>query len=124
MRNIAPNAKICVDDVDYANQNFTNKDILTYFTSFCNDGSNDNDLKNIVKIHPVPFIDKLTIKGVENQNDSRIYIYSASGKQFSVKKTIIDNESLSFDLNKIPKGVYFVKIIVDNQVIVKKIIKK
>lgn len=119
---------ICVDDINYAYQKFTRKDIHTNFTNSCNSNPNNNfttsNLEGNIKIHPVPFINELTIKGIDTKNDFELYFYSANGKQFSVNKIITDDSKLSIETNEIPKGVYFIKIITSRETIIKKIIKQ
>lgn len=71
-----------------------------------------------INIFPNPFLDKIKIEGL---NDGRIVIFNLNGQ---IEKIInISKHSSLIDLSELYSGVYTIKIIFGNDLIVKKIIK-
>ncbi len=80
-----------------------------------------NDLKSMnIELYPDPVTDFLFIRGI--QKDKRITVYSVSGTK--VMEFIVGRENCLTDLSELESGLYFIKIEVDDQACVRKIIKK
>lgn len=73
-----------------------------------------------VEIYPNPTKDKIAISTNVSLKNSRINIYSVSGKL--VKTAIINNQS-EIDVSNLQKGAYFTKIYTEKGVLVSKFIK-
>lgn len=87
-------------------------------------GSDINDLEeNIVSVYPNPVIDQLNIAIPENYGKYNILLYSDDGK---LVKDINDINDFNFKLSvkDIKSGLYFLFLKTENNVILKKIIKK
>lgn len=75
-------------------------------------GINEIDKKDNVKIFPNPATDKITISFVENTAQPfTIEIIDTLGKKLFSKNYEIENDTISINTEKIPKGVYFLTII-------------
>jgi len=82
-------------------------------------GIDSFDEKNEISIYPNPSNGIFTIEG---ENIQKVEIIDLAGK--TIKQFVINNEQLIFDLSNNTKGIYTVRIITDNSIIVKKIIKQ
>ncbi len=71
-----------------------------------------------ISIVPNPIKNDFEIKGLEKQ--AEIHVTDYMGRL--VKKDLYDNNKI--DLSNLPKGVYFISILVDNDLITKQIIKE
>ena len=74
--------------------------------------------KNDINIFPNPVKDILTIENIEN---SKIMIYDISGKTVYLKQTNNNNEKIN--LSEFNRGVYFITISNNEEIITKKIVK-
>lgn len=106
---------IQVDDVNYSNANWTNKDSWTSYSTDCSLSVKDIK-KSIIQIYPNPVKDKFII----NTNDKieNIEIYSQTGQ---LLKTV---KSKEINISNLPKGNYLVKIKTDKDNVTQKIIKE
>ncbi|MBL0050612.1 MAG: T9SS type A sorting domain-containing protein [Bacteroidetes bacterium] len=81
-----------------------------------------NSNTNSFSIYPSPCNGKFTINFELNANKSKsIYICTTAGKLIYKKENIIDN-IVQVDLSKEAKGIYFVKVVQQNNVMVGKVI--
>ena len=88
----------------------------------------DTDLSDIekfeseIQIYPNPTNDIVNIQ-LQNlpENKSDIYVYDFSGKL--ILNSSFSDDNTSIDLSNYSTGVYFIKIVTENQIINKKIIK-
>lgn len=105
------------DDLD-TNSFFRENYIYVYKTT----GTTESSItKNIIQYYPNPFSDKISI---ESKLDFKmIEIYDLSGKCNFSRILSHENKTEIFDLEKLKKGIYILKIITDNQDITRKIIK-
>ena len=74
-----------------------------------------------LSIYPNPTHEYINIE-TSSQHNTQIEIFSASGKRISVNN-FTQNEKIRIDIKGMKNGIYFVKINIDNQSIIKKIIK-
>ena len=80
-------------------------------------GIENQEAANKIKIFPTPFQSEINIEG---NNITKIELYNVSGALLlELKNTNISIIDLSF-LNQ---GVYFIKLVTDNQIMIKKIVK-
>ena len=83
----------------------------------------DFEWKN-VSIYPNPSKGIFTLN-LGNKTPSAIEIYDVLGKKINTKTAVqIQNSETNIDLSNVQSGIYFVKIIADDQTIVKRIIKE
>lgn len=75
-----------------------------------------------IKVYPNPIHDQLMIETDQFILDQKIRVYDLSGVfMFETHPTGSKNE---LDFSNLPKGVYFVKMIIDDSIIIKKVIKQ
>jgi len=77
-----------------------------------------------IKIYPIPSKTNITI--VHNFNsEGAIYLYDITGKKIKslFNGNLLESQELSFSIEDIPAGIYFVKFETNNRSITKKIIK-
>lgn len=107
------------------------KDVLawTYSARFtiadyaCNNklvGLNEIAEENYIQVRPNPFMDYITI--LSNEKKRLVLIYDINGKILFEQKLI--HKETNLDLSFLSSGVYFMKIVKDNNVLVRKIIKQ
>lgn len=102
--------------------NYIAKWIGANYTDTCGSivGINDNiEWENGITIYPNPNNGNFTIN-IDNTKNANIEIYNISG-QLILQKTLLDNTT-KIDLTKYSKGMYFVKIVLANQPIVRKLV--
>ena len=78
-----------------------------------------------IKIYPIPSKTNITI--VHNFNsEGAIYLYDITGKKIKslFNGNLLESQKLSFSIEDIPVGIYFVKFETNNRSITKKIIKR
>ncbi|MBL0053517.1 MAG: T9SS type A sorting domain-containing protein [Bacteroidetes bacterium] len=91
-------------------------------TNFATSIKENNINNNSLSIYPSPSNGKFTISFEKKTKKSKaIYIYSTTSELIYKKENIIDN-ILQVDLSKAAKGVYFVKVIEQNNVMVGKVV--
>ena len=107
VNNSAPNYTYCfIDDVS-----------LTLIT-----GINDFD-KNVLKnIYPNPAVNSITIETATIASESTLEILNINGQEI-IKKQIKDSKT-QVDISNLTSGMYFVRIVSDKNVEVRKIIKE
>lgn len=91
------------------------------FTTLDNVGIEENSL-NKIKIYPNPANDFIQISGIESLN-SNIIIVSINGKKIKEYKFSELSEG-KININNLSKGVYFIKVIEGQKVIVSKFVKE
>jgi hypothetical protein len=83
--------------------------------------SSDRNAFSSLKITPNPFSDFIKIEGVDFGEDLKLYfkIYDINGR------VVLENKSVNnvLDTRNLTKGVYFVRIDLDNEKIIKKVVK-
>lgn len=82
--------------------------------------SSESIQKSIVSVYPNPFNDKLVVEVLEN--DFSYSIYDIQGKEIQTETNKLKNDII--DTNLISSGIYFLKIVTENESITQKIIKK
>ena len=82
-----------------------------------NSPSNENDLS----IYPNPAKDYLFVETSSLQN-AQIEIFDAIGKRIS-KQQFLQSNKYRVNLQGLKKGIYYIRIFIDNQYLTKKIIK-
>ena len=85
-------------------------------------GITETKLQNQVKLYPNPHNGKFNLS-IQSKNNRKfsVYIYDVFGKLISEKKYIKEN-NLQIDISGQVKGIYFLKVIKDDQVSISKII--
>jgi len=100
--------------------------IFIYIFNLCNDiFSQKLNLEDIIKIYPNPVRDILFVD--LNSFDSQkvnISIYNILGKiVYEVKESVVNNNLVyEIVLSEQTQGIYFLKMLIDNQIIIKKIL--
>ncbi len=85
--------------------------------------ANENEPNNQMKVYPNPTSEKLTIEtGDLNEKCYNIRIFDALGKLEFEKNLFHDKTCI--DMSAFPCGVYFIEIITNNNLLVKKVIKE
>lgn len=133
---ISPNAILC-DNVDCEFYELF-ADGITYaptvssppgyrVISPCVTGLDENILKNVVTVFPVPCRDELTISIDIKENDNITFdLYNVTGTKVATLYDGIVNGTFSefkFSLAKFPPGVYYLNCISKSGVVVKRIVK-
>ncbi|MFA6923373.1 MAG: YCF48-related protein [Bacteroidales bacterium] len=75
-----------------------------------------------IMLYPNPVADKLTLELPQTSKQSTITIYNINGAEL-IKQQAITNKT-QIDISTLPSGIYFVKLITDKTVEVRKIIKE
>ncbi len=75
-----------------------------------------------LKLTPIPFVDRIKIK--MPVNEGTYSIYDVSGKIIRMENFYNQNEIEISGLGNIPSGIYFVKIISEDQSYSTKLVKK
>lgn len=119
-----PNVKVTDLEINYIDNNIT---AATYGRGVWQSAlpsvlSKKEFYKQTVSIFPNPTNDIIIIE-MGSFVPTSITVFDVSGKTILSKKSFENEKSISLDLEKISKGIYFVKINTDNESIVKKIIK-
>ncbi len=81
-----------------------------------------NENNSRVKLYPNPTLDKFVIQGLENTRFNRIEIDNIQGQKIFFSDKLATRNI--FDISGFAKGIYFVKIISDDEVVVRQIIKE
>ncbi len=76
-----------------------------------------NQTNNRIKIYPNP---SKGIFSVEGENIQSVEILNIIGQ--TIKQLLTDNEQCIIDLSKYPKGVYFIKIVINEERLIEKVI--
>jgi hypothetical protein len=106
---------ICVDNVDFAEQNFTLVPPQTQFTEDCNLAIVENEFAQL-RYYPNPVGDVLNIRF--DRIISKIEIYSVLGKK--IKAFEINGEEAQVSMSDLNAGTYFISVFADD---IKKVIR-
>jgi len=110
---------ICVDDVAFAEANFTSIDPQVQFVDDCELLIvEDFNLADAVSVFPNPVSETLSISTTSNINFTKAEIYSIHGQK------LVETSATQINFSEFSSGVYFVKIVSGRGTITKKIIKK
>jgi hypothetical protein len=110
---------VCVDDVAFAEANYTNIDPQVEFVENCEVlAVAGSDLGNAVTIFPNPVSNTLQIEIINGIAVERVTVYSIVGER--LQSTWVT----SIDFSDLSPGVYFVEVLTDRGNIIKKIIKQ
>ncbi|MAY53710.1 MAG: hypothetical protein CMC75_10680 [Flavobacteriaceae bacterium] len=110
---------ICVDDVAFAETNFTNIDPQVQFVDDCEFLSVPAfNLEEAVTVFPNPVSETLTISITSTFNYIKSEIYSVSGQKLQ------ESANKQIEMGDLSAGIYFVKVISEEGTITKKIVKQ
>jgi hypothetical protein len=110
---------ICVDDVAFAEANFTNIDPQVTFVEDCEIlAVEDFNLAETIGMYPNPVSNKLTISIASNFSFIKAELYSISGQK--LKETLLKQ----LDMSDLSSGVYFVTVVSGKGSLTKKIVKQ
>jgi hypothetical protein len=81
----------------------------------------DKDAGDKLILYPNPTNGQLYLKGIDKE--SVVRVYGIDGKMMKVQK--VDGESTPLDITSLPKGGYFIEVLVDGKTrMVKRILKQ
>ncbi|WGF92189.1 T9SS type A sorting domain-containing protein [Aequorivita marisscotiae] len=100
---------ICVDDVDFAEQNFTLVPPQTQFTEDCNLAINEYAFTSL-QYYPNPVGDVLNIN--LDRMITKVEIYSVLGKR--IKDYTIDTKQAQLKVDDLTEGIYFVTVFTED----------
>lgn len=110
---------VCVDNVAFAEANFTNIDSQVQFVDDCEFLAVPTyNLKEAITVFPNPVLDVLTISVEGNFSYTKSEIYSVSGQQLK------ETPGRQIGMSDLSAGIYFVKVISEEGSITKKIVKQ
>ncbi|NRB60222.1 MAG: T9SS type A sorting domain-containing protein [Winogradskyella sp.] len=110
---------ICVqvDNVNYAQTNWTDVDNTSIFSTNCSLSLDDLDLNKNVSIYPNPVSNVIYIKS--NQEVTTVNVYSLLGEN------VLSTSKKSLEVNRLESGVYIIQIKTESgQIAIKRFIKK
>lgn len=81
--------------------------------------TNQNTIDNQIIIHPNPVRDELFIDGLEPESNILVVVYDVLGKEVFYQKS-----AESIDVSNFKKGIYFLKLTLDEKALTKKVIIK
>jgi hypothetical protein len=97
-----------VDDVTYANNNFTDIDSQTSFSTNCSPvGIEENTLSHL-SVYPNPTTGSINIDLEETKSDINLRLTNAFG-QVILTKNYQSTNHINFDLDA-PRGIYFLQL--------------
>ncbi len=109
---------ICVDNVAFAEANFTNIDPQVVFTDACEVlAVNDFNLAETVSVFPNPVLNTLTISIASNFSFIKAEVYSIGGQKLK------ETSATQVDMSDLSAGIYFVNVITEKGSVTKKIVK-
>ena len=107
-----------VDDVNYSETNWTNIDAQTVFSEDCSAlNTTSFELENQIVVFPNPASQIIHIKTPNNSLAETIEIVSITGEN-----TLSTSLKSSLNVSELASGIYLMKITLDDQVIIKKLI--
>ena len=110
---------VCVDDVAFAQANFTNIDPQVTFVEDCEVlAVEDFNLAEAVSVFPNPVSEMLTISIASNIKVIKAEIYTIRGQK------LMETSASQINLSDFSAGIYFVKVVSAQGSITKKIIKE
>lgn len=110
---------LLIDTVNYTNTscNYTQKEV--YCEGMSNIMEDESNLENTFMLYPNPVINTLII---ETSLNSNIEISTIEGH--IIKSVLSHGNSTTVDLTEFSSGIYFVRLITNNGIMIKKIIKE
>ena len=80
--------------------------------------------KNMVSVYPNPTTEQFNIAlGLVKQQDAQLILMDINGREINRRKyTNIKNQTLRLNMNEYPKGIYILRIELEDEVIIKKVI--
>lgn len=110
---------VCVDDVSFAETNFTNIDAQVAFTTDCGFLAVPTfDIQKNVTMFPNPVSEKLQIRVAEGVVFEKATLYSILGEE------LFFTSEENVDCSQLAAGIYFVEVTTDRGSISKKIVKE
>ncbi len=110
---------VCVDDVAFAQANFTNIDPQVTFVEDCEVlAVEDFNLAETVSVFPNPVSETLTISIASNIKVKKVELYSISGQK------LLETSAKQLNMSDLSAGIYFVKVISEKGSVTKKIVKQ
>jgi len=115
-----------VDNVAWSTTNWTNIDSQTFYSTNCSNpcstvGVNENSLSSL-SLYPNPTTGNVFIDLGELKKDIKATLINSIG-QVVLTRNYVSTKSINFDID-LPKGLYFLTLETDGEVISKKIIKQ
>jgi len=110
---------ICVDDIQFAEENFINVPSQVVFIDNCDLGLEDVSAPTI-KLYPNPIDNVVVLQS--NVFIRELEVFSTMGQ--SIKKVPIHGFDKNVDLNNLAPGTYFVKVFTEWTNVVQKLVKK
>lgn len=115
---------INVDNVTWSTNNWIDKDVTASFSTTCSNlcivGISNLERNQFASIYPNPNKGHFTVKANSSNQFNTIEIYNLLGKRV-ISSSFGDN-SIEIDISNQPKGVYLLKIVSNNDIIIQKII--
>ena len=102
--------------IDHDFNIYCNHDIATAIIS----GTN---VENNIKIYPIPTLSHIVVKSYGSELLNSLNIYNLYGK-LVFNRSNIDKNEIKIDLDELSSGVYLLKMLVGNELHIKKIIKQ
>ena len=110
---------VCVDDVAFAEANFTNIDAQVQFVDNCEFLATPTfSLKDVTTLFPNPVSEIVTVSLTENFNYIGAEVYSVSGQK------LLETSAKQINMSDLSAGIYFVKVNSEQGTITKKIVKQ
>ncbi|VAV84231.1 Internalin-like protein (LPXTG motif) Lmo0331 homolog [hydrothermal vent metagenome] len=109
-----------VDNAAWSTANWTNVDATSSFSENCALGINDIEQNISLTIFPNPATSIVTIKTPQLIEITKAELFDVSGKKLQTLKSGSD----TFNISNLNAGLYFISIIVNQNIVVKKLIVK
>ncbi|MDX1462649.1 MAG: T9SS type A sorting domain-containing protein, partial [Marinirhabdus sp.] len=110
---------VCVDDVAFAEDNFTNIDAQVQFVDDCEFlGTPEASFEETLVLYPNPVSEKLTISNIEKFKFVKAAVFSMGGQKLK------ETTATEIDVSDLSAGIYFVKVISEAGSVTKKIVKQ
>jgi N-acetylneuraminic acid mutarotase len=95
-----------------------------YFSDMWAFNPDDSEINDILKckIYPIPAKTSITIEFSQSPKETAMTIYNVIGQEFIIQKLV--NTRTNIDIQDLASGIYFVKLINDKVIEVRKIIKE
>ena len=113
---------ICVnvDNPEYSNANWHNKDAQTQFSDACSAASLSTDkfLADNIMLFPNPFVNRVYIT---LEQSAKYSLFSVNGQK--IEQGILQSGKNSFEWHKLSNGLYFLNIVSENSIVTFKLVK-